>query len=99
MSLEFEFVAPVFEWRGPAPHLFVALPVADAEVIRSFASALTYGWGVIPVTATVGRTTFTTSLFPRDGTYLLGLKVVVRKAEGIGIGDVIGVRLETGPVV
>ena len=34
----------------------------------------TYGWGVIPVVARIGDVEFETSLFPKDGGYLLPLK-------------------------
>jgi hypothetical protein len=54
---------------------------------------LTYGWGVIPVTAQIGDMTFTTSLFPKDGGYLLPVKVATRRTEGIDEGDVVTVRM------
>lgn len=54
---------------------------------------VSYGWGVIPVAGRTGRTEWTTSLFPKDGGYLLPVKDAVRRAEGIGLGDVIGVTL------
>jgi hypothetical protein len=41
------------------------------------------------VTVRVGTTTFTTSLFPKDGGYIVPIKVAVRRAEGIGLGDVV----------
>jgi hypothetical protein len=91
--MEFEFQARIFEWRGPAPFYFVALPEDVATLVASMASQLTYGWGVIPVKATIGRTTFTTSMFPRDGGYLLGLKAIVRSSEKLETGDHIEVRL------
>ena len=31
------------------------------------ANQLTYGWGCIPVQATIGDTDFDTALFPKDG--------------------------------
>ena len=53
----------------------------------------TYGWGCIPVTARVGKTKFTTSLFPKDGGYIVPMKVAVRKAEKVDLGDVVTVCL------
>lgn len=55
---------------------------------------VTYGWGCIPATVQIGETSFTTSLFPRDGIYLVPVKVVVQKAEGVKVGDFVQVRLE-----
>lgn len=86
----------VFYWRGPAPFHYLRVPDDVAAYIHDVASQVTYGWGVIPVTATVGGTVFTTSLFPKDGGYLVPLKVAVRRAEGIELDDEITVELELG---
>lgn len=86
----------VFYWRGPAPFYYLRVPDDVAAYIHDVASQVTYGWGVIPVTATVGGTRFTTSLFPKDDGYLVPLKVAVRRAEGIELDDEITVGLELG---
>ena len=96
--MELEFSGPVFEWRGPAPFYYVALPEDDSADIKADEAMLSYGWGCIPVVATVGDTEFTTSLFPKDGRYLLGLKVAVRRAEGIDEGDRVAVRMRVEPI-
>jgi hypothetical protein len=88
------FEAEAINWRGPAPFVFVPVPAELSAEIKQVAATLTYGWGVIPVTARIGETTFTTSLFPRQGLYLVPVKVVVQKAEGVKVGDVVNVRLE-----
>jgi Domain of unknown function (DUF1905) len=92
--LEFTFSGTVFEWRGPAPYQFVAVPEAEAELLRDMLTALTYGWGMIPVRGWIGETEFTTSMWPRNGGYVLPLKVAVRRAERIDLDDDITVRLE-----
>ncbi|MGC5075770.1 DUF1905 domain-containing protein [Agrococcus sp. DT81.2] len=94
--MELAFTAVAIEWRGPAPFVFVPVPPDESELIHESARELTYGWGVIPAEATIGGTTFTTSLFPRDGGYLLPLKVAVQRAEGVGVGDAVGVRMRLG---
>jgi Domain of unknown function (DUF1905) len=91
--MELEFTDAVFEWRGPAPYHFVSVPEDDAAVIQDVAAAVTYGWGMIPVAVTVGDTTMTTALWPKEGTYYVPLKDRLRDAEGIGLGDVVTVRL------
>ena len=88
------FSGAVFEWRGPAPHHFVEVPPEVADEIASIASEVSYGWGVIPATLVLGGTTFTTSLFPREGGYLVPLKLAVRRAEGVDVGDVVELELE-----
>jgi hypothetical protein len=92
--MQFRFIAIVFEWRGPAPYHFVALPERDAQEIADLAASVTYGWGMIPVRARIGATEFTTSLWRRDGTYVLPLKDVVRRSERIELGDTITVAME-----
>jgi hypothetical protein len=94
--MELAFTAEAIEWRGPAPFVFVPVPPDESELIHESARELTYGWGVIPVEATIGGTTFSTSLFPRDGGYLLPLKVAVQRAEGVGVGDTMRVRMRLG---
>lgn len=91
--MELEFTGPVIEWRGPAPFYYVVIPEAESETIGSMASVLTYGWGAIPVSARVGGVEFTTSLFPKDGRYLLPLKDAVRRPLGVGVGDQVAVSL------
>jgi len=90
----FEFNGKIFHWRGPAPFLFVAIPDKQSRNIKAISKEVTYGWGVIPVHARIGKTEFTTSLFPKDGRYLVPIKMVVQKAEDIGEGDDVKIRLE-----
>ena len=90
------FEAAIIEWRGPAPFLFARVPDEHVGAIRYAAMTESYGWGVVPVVARIGDTRFTTSLFPRDGGYLLPVKVAVQKAEHVGCGDRIEVVLKVG---
>ena len=91
--MEFEFRAHVWEWRGPAPHHFVSMPEDDAAAIKELAPMLTYGWGAIPAHVTIGDTTVTTSIFPKDGGYIVPLKAALRTAEDVNIGDEISLRV------
>ena len=97
MTTRIAFVAEIIEWRGPAPFLFARIPDEHVGEIRYAALSASYGWGVVPVVAKVGESEFTTSLFPRDGTYLLPVKVAVQRAEGVGLGDHISVMMWIGP--
>lgn len=92
MILEFSAVA--IEWRGPAPFVYVPVPPDLSADIKAVSAMATYGWGCIPVKARIGDTEFTTSLFPRKELYLVPVKVVVQKAEGVQVGDLVNVRLE-----
>ncbi len=91
--MTFTFTAPVFEWRGPAPYIFVAVPSDECDDIAEVARAVTYGWGMVPVSARIGATTFTTSLCPRNGGYVLPLKVAVQRAESISVGADVTVEM------
>lgn len=91
--MELVFDGEVFSWRGPAPYHFVRVPDDEADQIRETAAAVTYGWGMVPVTVTVGETSVTTSLWPKDGSYVVPLKDALRRPEGIGLEDVVTVRL------
>ena len=91
--MEVEFSGPVVEWRGPAPYHFVRVPEDEADQIQETAAAVTYGWGMVPVTVTIGDTRWTTSLWPKDGQYVVPLKDKIRAAEGIELDDVVTVRL------
>ena len=59
---------------------------------------MTYGWGMVPVSVRIGDTTWRTSLFPKDGGYLLPLRDSVRKRESLELGDVVSVRLTVAGV-
>ncbi len=91
--MELTFAGRVIEWRGPAPFYFVPIPDEESADIREVAAMATYGWGVIPVEARIGDVDFQTSLFPKDGGYLLPLKDAVRKPHGIAAGDDVTVEM------
>ncbi|SEH16765.1 protein of unknown function [Sphingopyxis sp. YR583] len=93
---ELVFETVIIEWRGPAPFLFAPVPDEHIGAIRYAAMTESYGWGVVPVVATIGDTLFATSLFPREGGYLLPVKVAVQKSEQVGVGDRIAVRMRVG---
>jgi len=91
--MNLEFSGEVWFWKGPAPWHFVTVPDDQCGELEATSAVVSYGWGMIPVAAEIGRTRWTTSLFPKDGQYVVPLKVWVRKAEGLDLGDVVTVRL------
>lgn len=91
--MEIEVTGEIFHWRGPAPHHFVALPDEASELLAELPE-LSYGWGCIPVRARIGATGFETSLMPKDGRYLLPIKVAVRRAEELNLGDVVFAQVQ-----
>ena len=91
--VEWQFKAPVIYWRGPAPFFYARIPPDIATEIGKIKRAASYGWGVIPVRVQIGDTVWETSLFPKDGGYLVPIKDAVRKAEGLAEGDTATVNL------
>jgi hypothetical protein len=91
--MDLEFRGEVWFWRGPAPYHFVTVPQDESAEVQATAALVTYGWGMVPVEVGIGSTTWTTSLWPKDGGYVVPLKDMVRKAEGIEVADTVTVRL------
>ena len=91
--MEIKFSGEIIHWRGPAPFHFVEVPDEQSAAIEAVSSIVTYGWGVIPVKARIGQTDFQTSLFPKGDLYLVPVKVAVRRAEQLELGDRVTVRL------
>ena len=92
-----EFSGEIWYWRGPAPHHFVTVPPAECELLREASRLTTYGWGMIPVEVTIGGVRWETSLFPKDGGYIVPVKAVVRKRLDLDEGDTVCVRLDVAP--
>jgi len=91
--VQFSFETQVIYWRGPSPFFFAPTPADQVAELRRVAKAVTYGWGMLPVAARIGEVAFTTSLFPKDDTYLLPIKAAVRRKANITAGDLIAVDL------
>lgn len=91
--MNLEFSGEMWFWRGPAPWHFVTVPDQQCGELEAVSAFVTYGWGMIPVAARIGRTEWTTSLFPKDGQYVVPVKTSVRKAERLTVGDILTVRL------
>lgn len=88
------FKGKIWYWRGPSPYYFVTVPAKQSEEVRAVAQFVTYGWGMIPATVRIGQTEWKTSLFAKDGGYIVPLKDRVRSAEKLDEGDRVTVRLE-----
>ena len=91
--MDVEFSGEIWCWRGPAPWFFVTVPEAECVELQAAAGALSYGWGMIPVRVGINDTEWTTSLWPKDGRYVVPVKAAVRRAEQVGEGDTVVVRL------
>lgn len=84
----------IWFWRGPAPFHFVTVPPVESDMIHDIASVVTYGWGMIPASVTIGSTTVTTALWPKDGGYIVPIKKALQDREGVGVDDVVDILLD-----
>ncbi|WP_164158035.1 DUF1905 domain-containing protein [Sandarakinorhabdus rubra] len=97
------FTGPLWIWQGkaadgkPSPMSWHFLTISGdaAAGIRAAAPGRSAAWGSVYVEATLGGTTWKTSVFPSKeaGGYLLPIKAAVRKKEKVGEGDEVTVAL------
>lgn len=81
----YTLTSKLFVYPGVSSWRFLALPKKEGQEIKKKFAARARGWGSLPVSVTIGKTTWETSIFPdkKSGSYLLPLKAKIRKAESI----------------
>lgn len=103
MTERITHTGPLWRWTSPtapAAWHFVTIDGAAGEALSGTAlmrrlEGMRGGFGSLKVRATIGESSFSTSVFPSKGLgWLLPVKASVRKAEGIGEGDAVEVVLE-----
>lgn len=92
----FQFEAELWLHHGEGGWHFVTVPGGVSDAIEAATAGRRRGFGSVRVRATVGGTTWVTSLFPDTGrhAYLLPVKKQVRTSEGVQAGDVVPVSLD-----
>ncbi len=95
MKKVFKFKSKVWLYPGMSGWHFVGVPKIESDVIKK-GFVKKAGFGSVPVIVTVGKTIWETSIFPdkRTGTYLLPLKLAVRKREAIVVGEEVSLSIE-----
>lgn len=91
--MNFKFSATIWEWRGPAPFYFLSMPAEQAEQVRETAGVLSYGWGMIPINGKIQDREFKTSMFSKNGTYVVPIKNEVRLPLKLGAGDLVEIEI------
>ena len=93
---KFEFTAPLWRYPGEGGWHFVSLPPEIGNDIADVTAGIRAGFGSVRVAATVGTTSWRTSIFPdsKTGTYLLPVKKEVRDAEKLETGDEVWVQVQ-----
>jgi hypothetical protein len=96
IMMDLTFTAPLWRWQGDAPAAwhFITLPEETGAQVK-FLTGKTKGFGMVRLKATIGETSWKTSLFPdkKSGSYLLPVKADVRKSERLIDGQKIRVIL------
>jgi hypothetical protein len=90
------FDAELWLWdaRRADAWVFVGLPVGESEEIRDLAGGLRRGFVSLRVRATIGSSTWTTSIFPGRAGYVLPVKRSIRVAQALDVGDTATVTVE-----
>jgi hypothetical protein len=95
--MNMEFDGKIWFWKGPAPWFFVTVPEEESGILKAISGLVTYGWGVIPVHVRINKTEWQTSLFPKDGRYIVPIKASIREEENLEEGDDVAIQLEVRP--
>jgi hypothetical protein len=97
----YEFTAELWRWQARTDEwVFVSLPQDASDEIAAVPRPRA-GFGAVKVTATIGSSRWTTSIFPEPGAdgegprYVLPLKKAVRTREHLELGDEVRVAVET----
>ena len=95
LSAKIRLKEKVWLYPGAAAWYFVSVPKSKSATLKKAFLGLTAGFGSLPVTATIGQTTWKTSIFPesKSGCYMLPLKASVRKKENIAPKKIVSVTL------
>ena len=93
---QYRMQAKVWLYQSKAAWHLITLPKPQSEAIRRLYGGMKRGWGSLPVRVTIGKTSWTTSIFPESkaGAYLLPLKADIRQAAKIKAGDTVRFRIE-----
>jgi hypothetical protein len=94
--VRYEFRSHVWLHTGEAAWHFLTLPTDVADEIDLLTEGEKRGFGSVKVRATIGTSTWETSIFPdtKAESYVLPVKKPVRTKEGIEDGTEVAVVLE-----
>lgn len=95
-GIRYEFSSTLFPWEARRElWVFARVPLEISEEIHD-APHPPAGFNSVKVTATLGSSRWSTSIFPEsDGTYVLAVKKAIRTREGVDLGDTVRIGIET----
>lgn len=93
--ISYKFRSKVWVYPGMAAWRFIGIPKKEGKEIRKKFGVHAKGWGSLPVSVTIGKTSWDTSIFPdkKSGSYLLPLKAKIRRVEDIGDDSMVSYTL------
>ncbi len=96
MIYRFKAKVWIYDFEGASSWYFLTLPSAYSEELKSLREPFRAGFGSIKVLATIGASTWTTSIFPdtKSGCYMLPLKKAIRQAEALEHDTQVDCRIE-----
>ncbi len=98
-----EHIGTLWRWSGGDGGSWFFLTIdgeagealSATRMMRRLETGAVRGFGSIRVSARIGDSCWLTSVFPqKDGGWLLPVKAAIRRAQGIGEGDVVSCVLE-----
>ena len=95
MSVRYDFTAKLWRSPGAAAWHFVTLPVDVSAQIRAIAGGLLNSFGTLRIVATIGATSWKTSLFAdtKKNAFVLPVKADVRRKAGIAAEEAIAISV------
>jgi hypothetical protein len=93
LSFRYDAECEIWAYSGKGGWHFATLPADLTAPLKTVRGGQSRAWGSMRVEATIGGSSWTTSLFPdsKSGCFLLPVKAAVRKQEGISAGDLVRV--------
>ena len=88
--MSYRFSSKIWEFYGKkGVWYFVTVPADQATEIRMLTSKIKRGFNSVKVKATIGSSTWKTSIFvySKDGSYVLPIKKSIRDKEQLHTGD------------
>lgn len=94
--MAYRFRTELWLHQGDAGWHFVTLPHDHSDEIEALTFSTRRGFGSVRVSATIGGTTWRTSIFPdsKAAAYVLPVKQLVRANERLTAGDQVDVQLD-----
>lgn len=94
--MQYKSKVELWMWPGEGAWYFMTLPKTQSAEIKNLFKPISRGFGSIKVRATIGDTTWHTSIFPdsKSGSYLLPVKKQIRQSEKMETGKVYELSLE-----